>query len=224
MEEKISLARKEESRRSVLLAGSGDGTPGKAGSRGVQGQKGNSDAKGAERATPGHSAKKGKGDAEDKGGNGRGRRRGRHYSLRGEVRDIEGVNRPSGRSAKELGINWLDGRCDDSPSKAHWLMGTTVVDGGTMYKCKFCHKVTWLPDSLEECMRLSNWVRIYGLDGGFQRILNFHPQAKRLLSKIQDLYYLKKSIPANMFPLAVAAVMLDREYPYDVEIQEEEIL
>ncbi len=55
-------------------------------------------------------------------------------------------------------------------------------------------------------------------------MLDEHPAARRLISKIQDIYYLKKVIPEEQFPIAVAAVMLDREYPYDVTITEEDVL
>ncbi len=225
MDETFSLARQEEVGRPVLLAGSGSGLSKQAEARRVQGQEVTGHAEKAEGSKSGNPKKKGESNAKNKGGDGRGRKRGRTYSLRDTIRDIEGRNRPSGRSAKELGITWLDTRCEESPrSKAHFLVGKTVVDGGTVFECKFCHRVRWLPNNLNECQRLGNWFYIYGLDGGYQRVLDLHPAAKRLMSKIQDIYYLKKTIPPDMFPLAVAAVMLDRDYPHDVEIMEEEVL
>ena len=124
-----------------------------------------------------------------------------------------------------MGIVWPDARCDDSPvSKAHHTIARTQIDGGDIYECKYCHRVKWLPNNMTECVRLGNWLKIYGYNGGYQRILDLHPAAKRLLSKIQDIYYLRKAIPPEQFPIAVAAVMMDREYPHDVEIEEEDIL
>lgn len=128
------------------------------------------------------------------------------------------------RSAQELGITWLDAYCENSSTKGHLLVGKTKIDAGTVFECSVCHKVKWLPDDIDECIKLGNSMKIYGEDGGYQRILDKHPAAKRLMSKIQDIYYLRKALTPEQFPIAVAAVILDREYPFDVEITEEEVL
>ena len=225
MDNNFSLARQEEVRRSVLLASSGDGVPRKARVYRNARKALHSPAEGTQGEAAIHTAAESKSNAKDKGRNGRGRKRRRTYPPRETVRDAEGGNCPSGRSAQELGIKWLEARCDDSPtSKAHYLVAKTDTSAGVIFECKYCHKVTWLPASLDECERLNTWMHIYGKDGGYQRILDLHPAAKRLLSKIQDIYYLKKSLPPEQFPLALAAVMMDREYPYDVDVTEEEIL
>lgn len=225
MDEEVSLARQEREGRSMLLAGSGSGLSGNKDVHGDEGKEVAGNAKGRKGGKNKTASSKSKGDAKAKSGNRRGRKRGRTYSLRESARTTEGANRPSGRSAKELGITWLDARCDKSPkTRVHWFIGRMNTDNGTVFQCKFCHRVKWLPNTIQECERLGNWMRVYGEDGGYQRLLDLHPTAKRLMSKIQDIYYLKKSIPADQFPIAVAAVMLDREYPYDVEITEEELL
>jgi len=128
------------------------------------------------------------------------------------------------RSAQELGITWLDAYCENSSTKGHLLVGKTKIDAGTVFECSVCHKVKWLPDDIDECIKLGNSMKIYGEDGGYQRILDKHPAAKRLMSKIQDIYYLRKALSPEQFPIAVAAVILDKEYPFDVEVKEEEAL
>lgn len=129
-----------------------------------------------------------------------------------------------GRSARELGIEWLHFRCELSPSKAHYLQGKDYINGGRIFECKFCHKVTWLPTEYSECQQLGAWLRIYGQDAGYQRMLDLHPAARTLLAKIQDIYYLKKCVPADILPKVLACVMTDQAYPYEVELVEEEML
>ena len=129
------------------------------------------------------------------------------------------------RSAKELGITWLDARCEDSPiTKAHHFVASTVVDEGSVYECMHCHRVEWLPNSLDACMELSRNMNIYGLDLAYQKMLDDHPAAKRLMTKIQDIYYLRKALPDVQFHLALASIVMDREYPYDAVVEEDEML
>ena len=225
MDIKIPLAREEEVGQSVLLASTGNRAAIKGSIRGGKRTKISGNVKGGKDSQTISAAQASKGNAKDKGRNGRKGRRGRSYSLRSAVGDAERRNPAPGRSAKELGIEWLDARCEDSPvTKAHHFIARTKVDTGCMWECKYCHKIKWMPLSYVECLELDKYMHIYGLSGGYQRILDCHPAARRLLSKIQDIYYLRKFIPPEQFPIAVAAVMLDREYPYDVTIEEEDIL
>ncbi len=223
MDTKISLARQEDG-RSVLLAGAGTGEVGEGATHRDQGKEISGDAKGHEGEKVKHPKTKGESHAKAKGRN-KGGRRGRNYSLRETIREAKRRNPAPGRSAQELGITWLDARCEDSPvSKAHYLIGRTQVDQGTVFECRYCHKVKWLPNGIDGAQRLGYLLHVYGLDGGYQRMLDEHPAARRLMSKIQDIFYLKKSLPSEHFPIALAAVMLDREYPYDVTITEEDVL
>lgn len=226
MEDRPSLARQEKIGQPVLLVGSGYGVSGQAGGSGDQRQTSPSNAKGDERTKASDTSQKGKDNAEDKGGGRkRGRKRGRSYSFRDAIREVERRDNSFGRSAKELGIEWLDGRCEENKvTKAHYMVGRTHVDGGTVFMCVYCGKVKWLPNSFGRAQVLGQYIERYGKTVGYQKILDRHPAAKRLLSKIQDIYYLRKSISADQFPIALAAVMLDREYPYDAEITEEEVL
>lgn len=228
MVDELQMARKEEEGRPVLLASSGSRASGEPSSGRAQGRKTTTDSKGDEGGKAKNPKKASKGNAKAKGGGRRGRRRGRSYSLRESARTTEGDNRPSGRSAKELGIEWLGDRCEKSPvTKAHFLIGMQKVDGGVLFKCKYCHHVKWLPVTDKEAVRLANWMKVYGEDGGYQRILDLHPTAKRLIAKVQDIYYLQKVLPVDQFAVAVAAVMLDNEYPFESELgydEDEEML
>lgn len=226
MGKKVPLARQQKERPAVLLADSGDGVYEDAPELcREEGQATTSAAEGDKRTKAGFAKKAGKSSTETKGGNGRRRKRGKFNPPGQSVRANKRANCPAGRSAQELGIDWLEERCEESPvSKAHYLIGKFDIGEGTVFECRYCHKVKWLPASMDDCLSLHRLIHIYGLSGGYQRMLDYHPAAKRLISKIQDIYYLRKSMPADQFPIAVAAVMLDREYPHDVEITEEEIL
>lgn len=225
MDKIIPLARQEEDGQPVLLASIGAGVHGEEGIHGEEGQEISSATEGDEGAKVSNTEKKSKARSKAKGGDGGGRKH-RHTHPPGKpARVSKGKNRPSGRSAKELGIVWIGSRCEDSPvTKAHHMIGRISIDQGEIFECKYCHKVKWLPKTEAECTRMGNWLQVHGKDEGYQRTLDSHPAAKRLISKIQDIYYLKKTVPASKFPLILAAVMLDREYPYDVEITEEEVL
>lgn len=225
MDEKVPLAREEGEGRSELLDSTGTGAPRK---RAVRGGKRTKIPRSSERNKGSQTERtppKGKGRAKAESRDGRRGRRGRTYSLRDTIREAKARNPAPGRSAKELGIVWLDPRCEESPrTKAHFFIAKTTVNGGSVYQCKYCQRVKWMPNSLNECQEMWRMMQVYGLDGGYQKILDKNPSARRLLSKIQDIYYLRKSMPPEHFPIAVAAVMLDREYPYDVEITEEDVL
>jgi len=226
MDKEIPLARQEEVRQSVLLAGTGASETRKDATHRDSGKKASTTPQGVKGSKVRSPKKKSEGDAEVEGGGGkRGRKRGRSYSLGDTIREAERRDTSFGRSSKELGITWLGVRCEDSPvTKAHYLVDRTKVGDGTIYECKYCHKVKWLPNTESDCIKLGNFLQIYGHDTGYQKILDQHPAAKSLMAKIQDIYYLKKSLPPEQFPLALAAIMLDREYPYDVDITEEEVL
>jgi len=225
MDFKVSLARQEEERRAVLLASTGTGENAKRALRGGKRQKISRNVKGNAGGETINTSPQSKSNAEDKGRDRRGRRPGRNYSLRQAVGETKRRNLAGGRSAQELGIEWLDARCEDSPiTKAHWLLDKTNISNGVIFECKFCHRVKWLPVDMDTCSKLGNLMKVYGNDLGYQKMLNERPQAKRLMSKIQDIYYLRKSVPEDQFLIAVAAVMLDREYPYDVELVEKEVL
>jgi len=224
MGKEISLARQEEEGQPVLLRASGAGEDGGKAVCRDEREKANSNTKGGKSSKAGSTEKKSKSNAKAKrAGRKREPRHRPDYSSGGTVGKPESRNRATRRSAQELGITWLDAYCEESPTKGHLLVGRTRVDGGTVYKCSVCHRVKWMPDDIEECIRLGNSMKIYGEDGGYQRVLDKHPAAKRLMAKIQDIYYLRKALTPEQFPIAVAAVIMDKEYPFDVEVKKEEV-
>ncbi|MBU2051347.1 MAG: hypothetical protein KKH61_20560, partial [Gammaproteobacteria bacterium] len=89
----------------------------------------------------------------------------------------------------------------------------------------------WLPLSMDNCIALGRLLKIYGYDLGYQKFLdgypthvNGFPAAKRLLVQIQDIYYLRKAFPdGQLFSIALAGIVMDRDYPYDIEETEEEM-
>ena len=227
MDKKISLARQEEERQSMLLSGAGTGTDGERALRGAEGKEKASDSERPQRKAPISHASARESSPASKSGDGSYRAKHKQSNdARRAIREAKARNRAFGRSAKELGIEWLNARCEDSPvSKAHFLVTNTIVDEGTMFECIYCHKVKWLPNSMNGCIALNKYLQVYGLDGGYQRMLDDHPAAKRMLAKVQDIYYLRKALPDVQFYLALASIVMDREYPYDVnEVEEEEML
>ncbi len=221
MDEEITLARKEEVRLSMLLCSSGDGGNGEESPRGDTGQEVSGHAKGDEREEETNYSAQGQSHAASAGGDGKGRVRHRHsYKARRTVGEVEGGNVSTGRSAKELGIKWIGSRCDDSPSGAHYSIGVSMIDGGTVFRCIYCERVQWLPNSTEESRRFDTWISKYGLNKAYQMLLDAHPTAMHLISKIQDIRYLRKITPLEQFPMVVAAVMKDSDYPYEVKENE----
>jgi hypothetical protein len=226
MGKEISLARKEVIGQPVLLCSSGTGASGQGAIRRKKGKKipgiteGNEGSQTIDSAPPRPSyATVARRNRKQKS------KHGNSYSFGESIREVERRNRSIGRSAQELGIKWLADRCEESAiTHAHYLIGTTQVDYGTLYTCKFCGKVKWLPNQVSQCIELGTLMKIRGFDAGYQAMLDLHPAAKRIICKIQDLSYLRKSMPPEQFPIAVSAIMLDRQYPYDVELTEEEML
>lgn len=225
MGKEAKMAR-EEQEQPVLLDRAGTGETHLSSSNRDSGQESSANSKGLEGSKGSNSEEESQGNAKNKGrGRKRGRKPGHSYTFRGAVEEIKRRNRASGRSAKELGIEWPEDYCYDSPrTRAHYFKGRNTVAGGTIFQCTHCGKVKWLPDGVADCQRFSAMIKIYGLQAAYNRLLDEHSQAKSLLSKIQDIRFLQKIMPEEEFPIALAAVMLDREYPYDPEMTEEEVL
>lgn len=226
VDEEVSMACQEEAGRPVLLASSRSGQLRQDTIRGDSGQATFGNASGHEEGKAKATATPRQSDAGDKGRVGKGRRRRGQVDKAGKsVGRNERADIPSGRSAQELGIVWPEDRCEESPvTKAHHFVERTRIDRGHIFECIYCHTFKWLPGSDEGARQLGNFFQIYGYTEGYRRILNRCPRAKRMLSKMQDVQYLRKSLGKEHFLVAVAAIVLDREYPYDVEIEEADIL
>jgi len=218
MVKKISLARKKAEGRTVLLAGSRNGEAGYLGSYRNKRKKKDTTAKRKEEKASSLIAEESENTTKAKDGDERpkrrGRKRGYHYTARKPTGEAKGKDSPSGRSAAELGIVWVDARCELSPTKAHHMIGKFHIDKGVLYECKYCHRVRWQPFSLTAAVRFGSLMRIYGEDEGYRRALNHHPAARRLIAKLQDLYLLRASMPEEQYLIVLAAIMTDKEYPY----------
>lgn len=225
MEQKIPLARKEGERSAVLLSGTGTGEVGKGALCRDKRKKNSSHTKGDEGEAQVNPVPKRKSDAKVKGGRrGHKLQRGRDSTSGAAVGTSEGADSSIRRSAKELGIEWPEDECAFSPGHAHYFQGKTYVDIGQIFRCFYCGQVKWLPVGCESGQVLTTLMRIYGVEGGYQRMLDSHPEAKRLLCHIKDIGYLNRALPPNLVPIAVSSMVMDRQYPYDVEPTEEVML
>ena len=228
MGKKTILPRKERRQLPVLLARTGTGEYRQEGdSGGDQGQEEAITIKGDETEEIKSAKKAGKDSSETTSTHrGRGRKAGRRggYNLvRKSAGGDQGEDKVSGRCARELGIVWVDGRCEESPSKAHYYVGRDKIDKGQLFECKHCHSIIWLPMDYESAQKLSTLMILYGESSGYCKMLDRHPAARKIIAKVQDLKYLRK-LPKEQFLMALAAVMTDNNYPYEVEVEEEEVL
>jgi hypothetical protein len=225
MDKEATLARKEADRWPVLLSDSGPRTFGTRTIHRDPRSKDSIPAKGYSESTPISATQAGKSDAKVKGrGRGRPAQHRQDNPSRKPTRKVKGGDIITGRSAQELGIEWPEDRCEESPSSAHHFVTRSIVDSGFIFTCIYCHIVKWLPSGLEDAQHLGVMMHIYGLNGGYHRMLDLHPTAKRMLCRIQDIHYLQMAVADELFLIALSAIMLDRSYPYDVEVAEEEML
>lgn len=216
MGEEVPLARKEEEGRSVLLAGAGIGRTGKEASCRDKGKEEAAPAKGKAGREIKGTKKAGKNPAADKDRDGEtseGKKHRGDYQARVSTRGLEGEDNPAWRSAEELGVEWFDHYCPDKPTPphSHHLVGTTPVDGGVLFVCKYCGRIKWLPSTIGGSYALWECMRKYGEQKGYCIALDFHPAAKRLLSKVQNFYLLRKVLSDGDFAMAVAAIMTEKQ-------------
>lgn len=216
MGNELPLARKKRAGRRVLLAGLRSGGTSKKASRRNKRKEEGTVIKDEAGETITIVKKKGKDSLQiatsDASSTGQaGHRRG--HKARKSDRGVEGQDKATRRSAKELGIVWFDYSCSDSPTKAHCMMAIDTVDGGDVFKCIYCHRCKWLPRSFGDAEKMSNLMRTFGMEMGYQKMLDRHPAARVLIAKLQDLWYLRKTIKSDEdFVQVISAVMGSREY------------
>jgi len=218
MGEEVSLARKEAARWAVLLARAGISRVEQKASCGDKRQDKNLVAKRTAAREIINTAAQSKSNAEAKGRDGEQSPGCREDNSSGQpARSLEGRDRTSGRSAKVLGIVWPDGRCEESPTGAHWMVAGTSIATGSIFQCKHCHAVKWLPNTMVDAEKFTILIRKHGYLEGYRIMLDLHPAARNLLAKIQDINYLRRSLSNEQLAIVVAAVMTDKEYPYEEE-------
>lgn len=223
MEQEVQMAWRKGRRQSVLLAGSGTSAFQKDSAGRNKGKKKkaklSSANRGGKESETSDNEKASEGGTDTK----RGRKRSGLYSPGRPARTAKGGNRGGGRSAKELGIVWPDHKCADSPTGAHHLMGKVHISKGTLFSCKYCDIVKWLPLVFEEAYELYRLMEIYGYSGGYQRILDKHPKARGVIAKLQDIRILRHTGIGHVeFATIVAAIVSDSEYPYSPDKLEED--
>jgi len=115
-------------------------------------------------------------------------------------------------------VTWFDWRCKDSPTRAHHFVKADDIDFGIVFRCVYCHRHRWHPTKWNTIDRYSHMIREHGEEEAYYRILSGHPAAMALISKLEDLWYVRKEVKDDKdFVEIVKAVMKDREYEKEVE-------
>jgi len=126
-------------------------------------------------------------------------------------RGAKGADRVPRRSAKELGIEWIGSYCQDS--SPHYLIGIHKLDGGSLFKCKYCKRHIWLPYLIEDASKFGASIDYLGAEDAYHKLLDQHPEARMLVAKLQDLWYARQRITdMDEFMMLVISVMEDKEY------------
>ena len=131
---------------------------------------------------------------------------------RKSYRGDEGEDSKPRRSASELGITWLDSVCVDG--KAHYLIEFDMVDGGSIFRCRYCRKIRLLPLDPTGIARLDTLMKKFGRQNGYCQYLNYHRAAKIMVAKLQELERLSL-IVNDKLELARIADKILREKDYD---------
>jgi hypothetical protein len=216
MGEEFQMARQEEGRWPMLLAITRSGETIYDTFRGDKRQEEANTTSGeeAEEAIP--AAKEGKNSTEVKGDNtitSRPKRRRRNNKVGKPAREPEDGDGGVRRSAQELGVIWPGSSCSDSPTGAHWLAYNDQVDGGHLFRCKYCHIYKWFPGNEDGQIQMGYRMERYGPTEGYCRTLNLYPRAMVLVAKLQDLHRLRATIADDeAFVKLVQVVMEDKSY------------
>lgn len=110
-------------------------------------------------------------------------------------------------------VTWFDWRCKDSPTRAHHFVEVGEISKGDIFRCSYCHRHRWLPKSSETAYKFSKMIDKFGEEEAYNKLLNRHPAAKALMTKLEDLWYVRKEVVDDeTFVEIVKAVMKDREY------------
>ena len=196
MGEELSVARAERIRRPMLLARAGAGSPEQAEVRGEEGNEASHPIpRGKERAAASPPVQS-KGHAAVESGVREGAR-GQEHREDNHTRRVAGGLAPrdtaSGRSAKELGIDWVDGKCSNNHTtpNAHYWIETFRVAGGGLFICKQCRRARWLPNTYNEATVLSALDRKYGVVATYADTLDRHPAARKVLNRLKNCHRLK---------------------------------
>ena len=139
----------------------------------------------------------------------------RSHKAGKSVREHEGRDSSSRRSASKLDVNWPEDRCWESPTHAHWFTVGSKIGGGSIWVCKYCLRAKWMPEGWTGTDKFAMDIDKHGIDEAYLRWLDRQPAVVNLLRKLEDLRLLKKAVPVEEYTKVVAAVMSDKDYPYE---------
>lgn len=88
--------------------------------------------------------------------------------------------------------------CDKSPVGAHYFVQLTTH----VWRCHYCWRPKWLPDTFEEALRFGR----HGEDKALTKVLNKHPAERKFMLKLEEIRLLKKTLPPKQFLAAIAAI------------------
>ena len=97
----------------------------------------------------------------------------------------------------------FNGRCEDSPTRAHHYVKLV----GSIWRCKYCWAVMWLPADLRDATKFSADISRLGFERGYSRQLSFRPKTRDLLTKLDEIRLLKKVLPDDQLSFAIAAII-----------------
>ena len=110
----------------------------------------------------------------------------------GAVGKVKKRNRTFGRRTELMAVDWTSSNsvpwpnpaCPTSPSHSHHLVSINFIDGGSIFRCQYCSCYVWLPNSIDELIHLSIIQDKFGVQSGYNRILQLHPAVPPMLIKL----------------------------------------
>ena len=220
MGKELSLARKKKSGRSVLLVGAGTDSVQPEDICGAEGKEEATVAEGAARHEVEVADEESKDNAAVAAGDGasdRGAECGSYHKARKPIRGAKGKHSPHRRSAEVLGIEWIGHKCSKSPTGAHHLVAAVDIAGGSIFACKYCDGLEWLPNSYSEAGRFRESIAKLGMVDAYYQILGRHPDAMKLLAKLQGLLRVRDKMSREDYLQTVAVVMSEGRFQQSMD-------
>lgn len=72
-------------------------------------------------------------------------------------------------------------KCSCSPTGTHWFIPVAP----SIWRCKFCGAVKWLPIDWEESCKFSASVKRLGVEEAYKRALRYKPDVRKQLLRLQ---------------------------------------
>lgn len=104
-------------------------------------------------------------------------------------------------------IQYPDIRCELSPNHAHYFTPVTP----TIWRCRHCWVVVWLPTVWEDCTRFSSDIVRIGLEKAYQKHLQGKPLVRRILKKLEEIRLLRKALTDEELMIAISAIVTSTE-------------